>query len=69
MTKFYIWKGNRCTYELYPQKEDVTTRASLLLIHPVGVGLSKYFWHRFCSLWQSENLPNSISYLDITEKT
>ncbi|MDE5097859.1 MAG: alpha/beta hydrolase [Trichodesmium sp. St16_bin4-tuft] len=65
MTKFYIWKGNRCTYELYPQKEDVTTRASLLLIHPVGVGLSKYFWHRFCSLWQSENLPNSIYNPDL----
>ena len=65
MTEFYTWKGYRCSYELYPQKEDVTKSISLLLIHPIGVGLSKHFWHRFCSLWEEEDFPNAIYNPDL----
>jgi pimeloyl-ACP methyl ester carboxylesterase len=65
MIEFYTWKGYCCTYELYPQKEGVTTSIPLLLIHPIGVGLSKSFWHRFCSLWQEENFPNAIYNPDL----
>ncbi len=60
MTEFYSWKGYRCAYELYPQKQGDTNSIPLLLLHPIGVGLSKYFWHRFCSLWQEKNFPNPI---------
>ena len=65
MTEFYTWKGYRCTYELHSQKEAVTTTRPLLLIHPIGVGLSKSFWHRFCSLWQEENFSNAIYNPDL----
>ncbi len=65
MTEFYTWKGYRCAYELYPQKQGDTTSIPLLLIHPIGVGLSKIFWHRFCSLWQEENFPNPIYNPDL----
>ena len=65
MTEFYTWKAYRCAYELYPQKQGDTTSIPLLLIHPIGVGLSKYFWHRFCSLWQEKNFPNPIYNPDL----
>ncbi len=65
MTEFYTWKKYRCAYELYPQKQSDTTSIPLLLIHPIGVGLSKFFWHRFCSLWQDKNLPNPIYNPDL----
>ena len=65
MTEFYTWKGYRCAYELYPQKQGDPTSIPLLLIHPIGVGLSKFFWHRFCSLWQDKNLPNPIYNPDL----
>ncbi|MGD1716774.1 alpha/beta fold hydrolase [Dapis sp. BLCC M172] len=65
MTEFYTWKGYPCAYELYPQKPSDTTSIPLLLIHPIGVGLSKFFWHRFCSLWQEENFPNPIYNPDL----
>ncbi|MGD1809510.1 alpha/beta fold hydrolase [Dapis sp. BLCC M126] len=65
MTEFYTWKGYSCAYELYPQKQDDTSSIPLLLIHPIGVGLSKFFWHRFCSLWQEENFPNPIYNPDL----
>ncbi len=65
MTEFYTWKGYRCGYELYPQKEGETTIIPLLLLHPIGVGLSKFFWHRFCSLWQEQNFPNPIYNPDL----
>jgi len=65
MTKFYTWKGYSCAYELYPQKQGDTTSIPLLLIHPIGVGLSKIFWHRFCSLWQEKNFSNPIYNPDL----
>ncbi len=65
MTEFYTWKEYRCAYELYPQKQGDTTSIPLLLIHPIGVGLSKILWHRFCSLWQEENFPNPIYNPDL----
>lgn len=65
MTQFYNWKGYRCTYEYYPQKEGDITNIPLLLIHPVGVGLSKKFWHRFCSLWQEKSLSHPIYNPDL----
>ncbi|MGD1701045.1 hypothetical protein [Dapis sp. BLCC M229] len=65
MTEFYTWKGYRCAYELYPQKQGDTTSIPLLLIHPIGVGLSKFFWHRFCYLWQEENCQNLIYNPDL----
>ncbi|NEN93389.1 MAG: alpha/beta hydrolase [Okeania sp. SIO3H1] len=65
MKEFYTWKKYRCAYELYPQKEGDDSTIPLLLLHPIGVGLSKNFWHRFCSLWQERSLLNPIYNPDL----
>ncbi|MGK7912680.1 MAG: alpha/beta fold hydrolase [Synechococcus sp.] len=58
-TRFYEWKTYRCAYEVYgPETSNVPP---LLLIHPIGVGLARPFWHRFCQSWQ-EMEPNRIIY-------
>lgn len=59
-TQFQIWQGDRYAYEVYgtpdpspgpsPNRPD-SASLPLLLIHPVGVGLSRRFWHRFCQAW------------------
>jgi len=52
-TQFYPWNGYQCGYEVY-QSYSTKGRSelALLLIHPIGVGLSRKFWHRFCQQWQ-----------------
>lgn len=62
---FYNWKGYRCAYEYYPGQENETSNIPLLLLHPIGVGLSNKFWHRFCSEWRSRNFSNSIYNPDL----
>lgn len=47
-TQFYTWNNHRCAYEIYT---SVNNDTPLLLIHPIGVGLSRHFWHRFCGEW------------------
>ncbi|MDJ0554910.1 MAG: alpha/beta hydrolase [Microcoleaceae cyanobacterium MO_207.B10] len=65
MSEFYSWKGYQCAYEIYPSKHNAIDSIPLLLIHPIGVGLSKYFWHRFCSISEQQNLPNPIYNPDL----
>jgi len=33
----------------------------LLLIHPIGVGLSRHFWHRFCCEWYETDRSNRFT--------
>lgn len=61
---FYTWKGYRCAYEYYPSLQENDVDIPLLLLHPIGVGLSGKFWHRFCSEWR-RNLSNSIYNPDL----
>ncbi|HEY9779796.1 MAG TPA: alpha/beta hydrolase [Leptolyngbyaceae cyanobacterium] len=65
-TQFYIWKNYRCAYEHYaldvPEAQDSTP---LLLIHPIGVGLSRRFWHRFCHAWYQSGRTNPIYNPDL----
>ncbi len=64
--EFYTWNGYRCAYEQYPTStEDATEALPLLLIHPIGVGLSREFWHRFCQQWQQRGLNNRIYNPDL----
>ncbi|NEP40319.1 MAG: alpha/beta hydrolase [Okeania sp. SIO2H7] len=62
---FYSWKGYRCAYEYYPSLQENDVDLPLLLLHPIGVGLSNNFWHRFCSEWRSRNFSNSIYNPDL----
>jgi len=61
---FYSWKGYRCAYEYYPGRDSETDNIPLLLLHPIGVGLSGNFWHRFCSEWR-RNFSNPIYNPDL----
>lgn len=47
----YTWKNYRCAYQLYTQPPATQAGIPLLLIHPIGVGLSRHFWDRFCHKW------------------
>ncbi|MCL1470230.1 alpha/beta fold hydrolase [Argonema antarcticum] len=62
-TQFYTWKNYRCAYEVYnPSGND---GIPLLLIHPIGVGLSGNFWQRFCRQWYATGKRNPIYNPDL----
>lgn len=45
--EFYTWQTHRCAFEQVPGQGD----RALLLIHPIGVGLSRRFWQPFIQQW------------------
>ncbi|PAX52714.1 alpha/beta fold hydrolase [Brunnivagina elsteri] len=51
-TQFYTWEKYNCSYEVQNQNGNNTP---LVLIHPIGVGLSRKFWINFCSEWEKES--------------
>lgn len=61
-TQFYQWQNYRCAYEVW-QPNSSSTR--LLLIHPIGVGLSRRFWDRFVQAWQAAGQANSLYNPDL----
>jgi pimeloyl-ACP methyl ester carboxylesterase len=44
-TKYYQWNQYKCAYTVY--NEQSNSDFALVLIHPIGVGLSGNFWERF----------------------
>ncbi len=52
--KHYTWKNFHCSYSVHASQENLPSKFALLLIHPIGVGLSGVFWHRFANLWQQK---------------
>jgi pimeloyl-ACP methyl ester carboxylesterase len=65
-THFYIWKGYRCAYNQLPLLHPTAPDGiSLLLIHPIGVGLSRKFWQRFCHQWYASGQHNQIFNPDL----
>lgn len=65
-TQFYTWKDYQCAYEFYtPSTAEAKDHIPLLLIHPIGVGLSRRFWHRFCQAWYQTSHTNSIYNPDL----
>lgn len=64
--QFYTWKDYHCAYSHYastsPEAQD---NIPLLLIHPIGVGLSRQFWHRFCRAWYQSGRTNPIYNPDL----
>ncbi|MBD2136374.1 alpha/beta hydrolase [Anabaena sp. FACHB-1237] len=64
-TQFYTWENYRCAYEIHQSKKSPVTGIPLLLIHPIGVGLSRKFWDRFCQRWYQSNQPNMIYNPDL----
>ncbi|MEP0868574.1 alpha/beta hydrolase [Trichocoleus desertorum AS-A10] len=65
-TQFYTWKGYRCAYEVQtPTAPSPGTKTPLLLIHPIGVGLSRHFWQRFGREWYQAEHRNPIYNPDL----
>ena len=50
-SEFYTWQGYRCAYEVQLAAPTNPQQTPLLLIHPIGVGLSRRFWDRFSQVW------------------
>ncbi|MGK7952987.1 MAG: alpha/beta fold hydrolase [Xenococcaceae cyanobacterium] len=59
--QFYTWKNFRCAYTVHHLNRDNSETTPLVLIHPIGVGLSGNFWQRFIDAWLSLN-PDSVVY-------
>ena len=63
--QFYTWNNFRCAYEFYPSGESGSNNLALLLIHPIGVGLSRCFWHRFIAAWREQEQSYPIYNPDL----
>jgi len=55
----YTWQDYRCTYSVSGIENSPTT--PIVMVHPIGVGLSRKFWQRFIDEWLKQN-PNSLIY-------
>jgi len=54
--KSYEYDGWQLTYEYKPASKGYEKETPLLLIHPVGIGLSSWYWERFMNAWQGPAL-------------
>ncbi len=64
-TQFYTWKGYRCAYTAHVPTDSAAEGIPLVLIHPIGVGLSRQFWQRFCREWYAKGYRNPIYNPDL----
>ncbi|BAY10710.1 alpha/beta fold hydrolase [Calothrix sp. NIES-2098] len=64
-TQFYNWHNYRCAYEVQQPNSSPPQGIPLLLIHPIGVGLSRQFWQRFCREWYQTGHRNQIYNPDL----
>ncbi|MEO6863220.1 MAG: alpha/beta fold hydrolase [Microcoleus sp.] len=64
-TLFYEWQKYRCAYDIYQPTTGTEDSIPLLLIHPIGVGLSRVFWQRFCENWYKSGNTNPIYNPDL----
>ncbi|MGF1937328.1 MAG: alpha/beta fold hydrolase [Nostoc sp. ChiQUE02] len=64
-SQFYSWQNYRCAYEVHQPSNTTSEGVPLLLIHPIGVGLSRRFWQRFCREWDNTGQRNSIYNPDL----
>lgn len=65
LTQFYTWENYHCAYEVHQPINSTPDGIPLLLIHPIGVGLSRQFWQRFCREWYLTNHRNPIFNPDL----
>lgn len=64
-SQFYQWKNYNCAYEIHQPVNINSEETPLLLIHPIGVGLSRKFWSRFCHSWYAQGCQNPIYNPDL----
>jgi pimeloyl-ACP methyl ester carboxylesterase len=64
-TQFYTWNNYRCAYDIHQPTNGEAEGVALLLIHPIGVGLSRQFWERFRTQWHTRGQKNAIYNPDL----
>lgn len=64
-SQFYTWNNFRCAYDVQTPSKVNPEGIPLLLIHPIGVGLSRHFWQRFCDEWYKQGNRNVIYNPDL----
>ncbi len=64
-SQFYTWNNLRCAYDVLTPINSTSEGIPLLLIHPIGVGLSRQFWQRFCDEWYKQGNRNAIYNPDL----
>ncbi len=64
-SQFYTWHNYRCAYEVHQPSNTTPEEIPLLLIHPIGVGLSRQFWQRFQREWCNSGQGNLIYNPDL----
>jgi pimeloyl-ACP methyl ester carboxylesterase len=62
--QYHVWKTYPCAYTHYPAQGDQDT-PPLLLIHPIGVGLAGWFWHRFAQAMASTGTSPDLYVPDL----
>ncbi|MGC1305833.1 MAG: alpha/beta fold hydrolase [Phormidesmis sp.] len=61
--EFFIWQNYRCAFESVPAQGGAPkSEPALLLIHPIGVGLSKAFWQPFMQRWTAMSESHRAVY-------
>ena len=60
-SQFYTWKNLNCAYTVHTSSNPLPPTSAIVLIHPIGVGLSGVFWQPFIETWLAQN-PNSVIY-------
>ncbi len=63
-TQFYPWQSYRCAYDRHPPT-GTASGPPIVLIHPIGVGLSRQFWQRFIRQWHEQENPGVIYNPDL----
>ena len=63
----YKWRGYRCAYDIHATESTgiAPQPTPLVLIHPIGVGLSRRFWDRFCQTWQQQRHSQTLYCPDL----
>ncbi|MDZ8184421.1 MAG: alpha/beta hydrolase [Nostoc sp. ChiSLP02] len=64
-SQFYTWQNYRCAYEVRQPSNTIPSGIPLVLIHPIGVGLSRQFWRRFQQEWYNSGQRNLIYNPDL----
>lgn len=64
-SQFYTWNNFRCAYDILNPINSTPEGVPLLLIHPIGVGLSRHFWQRFCDEWYKRDNRNLMYNPDL----
>ena len=61
----YCWHDYLCSYTVHQPEIPSPSHQALLLIHPIGVGLSGAFWQRFIDNWFQQGQQGVIYNPDL----